>query len=120
MQRKFRLSKSNEFKRVRRFGKSYAHPLIVFIALRGGDEQAFTRFAFSAGRSVGNAVQRNRAKRLMRAAVQSFLGRIAPGWEVVLLARKPLPEAHFTEVQQALAGLLKRSRLLMENHGDEH
>lgn len=32
MQKRFRLSRSEDFKRVRRIGKSYAHPLVVLVA----------------------------------------------------------------------------------------
>ena len=100
MKRRFRLTSSTEFKRVRRFGKSYAHPLVVLIAHRREDDQ--TLFGVAAGRSVGKAVQRNRAKRRLRAAIQPALPNAAPGWDVVLIARQPLLEAPFSHVQAAL------------------
>jgi ribonuclease P protein component len=114
VQRRFRLTSSFEIKRVRRLGKSYAHPLLVLIAQR--NELATSRFAVSAGRSVGNAVQRNRAKRLLREAIRPLLSDIEPGWDVLLLARQPMEKATFQQSQEALVRLLERSKLLVNGN----
>lgn len=70
------------------------------------------RIGVSAGRSIGNAVRRNRAKRRLRAALHPYLERLQPGWDLVFLARKPLPEADFGEIQQAIETLLQRAGLI--------
>ena len=64
MNRRYRLTNSSDFQRVRRTGTSFAHPLAVLIVSPGN--VAETRFGFTAARSLGNAVRRNRAKRLLR------------------------------------------------------
>ncbi len=112
VQRRFRLTSSNDFKRVRRFGKSYAHPLLVLIAQK--NELRISRFAVSAGRSVGNAVQRNRAKRLLREAVRPLIPGITPGWDIVILARQPMEVATFIQIQEALTRLFQRAKLLVK------
>ena len=114
MERRFRLTGSADFQRVRRHGKSFAHPLIVLIASRSG--QPHTRFAVAAGRSLGSAVQRNRAKRQLRAALQPLFGRIEPGWDVLLLARRPMITASFQEIQAAMLSLFTRSQILQVSH----
>jgi ribonuclease P protein component len=113
---RFRLKGSADFKRVRRLGKSFAHPLIVLIALPNEQEQS--RFGIAAGRSVGNAVDRNRAKRILRAALQPLLSSIKPGWDIILLARRPLAGMKSQDAQSALNLLLKRARLIRESHAD--
>ena len=110
VRREFRLTRSTDFKRVRRFGKSFAHPLIVLVALPS--ESSETRIAVSAGRSVGGAVQRNRAKRLLREAIRPLLPGIPPGWNMVIISRHGLAEASFHETQTALRMLLRRARLI--------
>jgi ribonuclease P protein component len=110
VKRKFRLTRSTDFKRVRRLGKSYAHPLIVLVALPNELEQI--RCGVAAGRSVGGAVQRNRAKRILRAALQAYIASVQPGWDLVLIARAPLREATYQQTLAALSDLLQRSRLL--------
>lgn len=97
---------------MRRLGKSYAHPLVVLVSLPGEQDQ--THLGVSAGRSVGGAVQRNRAKRVLRAAVSPLLEQVPPGWEIVLVARKPLLDAPFSSVQNALRSLLVRAALIMD------
>jgi ribonuclease P protein component len=96
--------------RVRRTGKSYAHPLIILIA--SPNQQPISRFGVSASKAVGGAVSRNRAKRRMRAAVHSCLPRINSGWDIILIARAPLVDAEWPRVIEALNALLKRAQLL--------
>lgn len=111
MQRRFRLTRSENFKRVRQSGKSYAHPLLVLVAQANDGAQVHVGVA--AGRTVGTAVKRNRAKRLLRAAMQSLVSSVAPGWDLVLIARQPLPASDFFKVREALLTLLRRAELML-------
>ncbi len=69
------------------------------------------RVAVAAGRSVGGAVVRSRAKRLLRAGMQDLLPGLSRGWDLIVLARKPLPEAGFWKVRKALEAVLRRANL---------
>jgi ribonuclease P protein component len=71
-----------------------------------------SRFAIAAGRSIGNAVRRNKAKRILREAVRPSLAMITPGWDVVILARKPLSTAPYSEISTALNLLFSKANLL--------
>lgn len=141
MQRKFRLTRSEDFKRVRRFGKSYAHPLVVLIVQahdwrsRPEDKRnspvekygtsippAFgespvshprVKVGVAAGRTVGTAVYRNRAKRLLREAIRPLLPNITPGLDLILIARPGLVTATLEETRQALLTLLQRAKSLI-------
>jgi ribonuclease P protein component len=112
--RNFRLKQSTDLKRVRRSGKSYAHPFIVLVVLP--EEGVKTLFGVMAGRSVGNAVQRNRAKRLIREAIRPLLPKVLPGWKVIVIARKSLLNAEFTEISTSLQGLLARAKVLNDSN----
>ena len=117
MKRRFRLTRSTDFKRVRRSGKSYAHPLIVLYALRS--DHPVTRVGVTAGMTVGNAVRRNRAKRLLRAAMSKLISAVVPGSDLMLIARSPLADSNLDHTHAALLGLLKRAKLLSTTH-DAH
>jgi ribonuclease P protein component len=104
------LTSTTDFERVRRSGKSYAHPFIVLVVLPNEMDQS--RFGISAGRSIGNAVQRNRAKRILRETVRPLIPAIATGWDLVILARKPMANARYDEISTALTNLLSQARLL--------
>jgi len=72
------------------------------------------RFGFLASKGVGSAVDRNRAKRLLRQAVRGGQAQVAPGWDLVLIARKPLIRACQAEVDRALADLMRRAGVLRQ------
>ncbi|RMF48297.1 MAG: ribonuclease P protein component [Anaerolineae bacterium] len=110
VKRTFRLRKSTDFKRVRQRGKSYAHPLAVLITLP--NDLPLARIGISAGRSVGNAVYRNRAKRRLRAIASTLFPYITPGWDIVLLARKNIHHADHATLHNALVHLFHRAGLL--------
>lgn len=116
MNRKFRLTNTTDFKRVRQSGKSYAHPLLVLV--KQSNELVITRVAVSAGRSVGNAVQRNRAKRLIREVTRAIIPSITPGWDLILLARQSISKATYRQVRVALLSLLQRAKLLDKIYDD--
>jgi ribonuclease P protein component len=110
VQRKFRLTRSEDFKRVRRSGKSYAHPLVVLIVQT--HEQPRLKVGVAAGRTIGTAVHRNRAKRLLREAMRSLLPDIATNLDLILIARAGLVTASLEETRQALLNLLQRAQIL--------
>lgn len=107
----FRLRSSNDMERVRREGKSYAHPLTVLIACPQ-PEPAAPRIGVIAGRSVGGAVQRNRTKRLLREAIRIYAHQLAPGWDLILIARAPLTAVKLAQAQAAVQQLLHRAHVL--------
>ncbi len=110
MQRKFRLTRSEDFKRVRHSGKSFAHPLVVLVAQPGDSPQV--RVGVAAGKATGTAVHRNRAKRILREAIRPLLPSLAPGWDLILIARPALGTASLEQARSALWSLLRRASLI--------
>ena len=111
MNYRFRLTRSIDFTRVRNQGKSFAHPLVVLVKLPTAENRP--RVGISTSRSVGNAVQRNRAKRLLRESMRPSLPMLLPGWDLVLIARSRLVKAPFEDVKKAVNQLLRRAGLLV-------
>lgn len=114
MRRKNRLRANADFERLRREGHTWAHPLLVLSVHPNGLE--YSRFGFAVGRRIGKAVERNRIKRRMRESVRIRLKRreIATGWDVVLIARLPIRDASFHQVDEAIGLVLRRARMLDE------
>jgi ribonuclease P protein component len=110
VKQRFRLTRSTDFRRVRRSGKSYAHPLIVLY--QQASEHNGVRVGVAASRTVGSAVQRNRAKRLLRTAMSNVISQVSPGVDLLLIARSPLATATLGQAQIALLSLLRRAQLL--------
>jgi ribonuclease P protein component len=75
-----------------------------------------SRFGFAVGRRIGKAVTRNRVKRRMRESVRLRIKKheIAAGWDVVFIARYPIRDASFHQVDEAIGLVLCRAGVLKE------
>jgi ribonuclease P protein component len=96
-----RLSRSADFDRVFRQGRSHAgRELVLYVFPRGESERP--RLGLSVSRKVGGAVQRNQVKRLLREAFALEGGRLPTGTDVVVVARH---EANALAEREGLAGI---------------
>jgi ribonuclease P protein component len=112
VKRRFRLTRSNDIKRVRRFGKSYAHPLVVLVVSR--TETETRRIALITGKSVGGAVQRNLVRRRLRAISDGLIPVLDTGFEAVLIARGKSCEADFSTLTEAVRIVFQRASLIQK------
>lgn len=88
-----RLKRRSDFLRVARRGRKWAAPGLVLQASRRPQEarscgEIGPRVGFTVSRKVGNAVQRNRARRRLKAAADQVLPqRARPGEDYVIIGR---------------------------------
>ena len=97
-----RLSRSADFERVYRQGRSVANRWLVLYAFPNADAAAGPRLGLSVSRKVGGAVDRNRVKRLLREAFRAEAGRVPADRDIVVVAR---PEARDLAEREGLAGV---------------
>ena len=71
-----------------------------------------TRVGLTATKKVGNAVTRNRARRVMRAALCAVLPADAGGVDLVLVARAATPRLKSTQLEETLRRLCRKAGLL--------
>ena len=112
MQRRFRLTRRNDIKRVRQEGRSLANAVLVLGFLP--NQLKLNRTAVIAGRSVGGAVQRNFAKRRIRTALQTLQPDLDHGYDLILIARKPLLDADYQSIIDGMRSLFLQAGLLKE------
>ena len=114
VRREYRLRSNTDFQRIRREGRTFVQPLLV-MATRSNDLD-HSRVGFVVGRRIGKAVDRNRMKRRMRESIRLRVQRdeVSEGWDVVFIARHPMADASFHQVDEAIGLLLRRAGLVSE------
>lgn len=95
------LNRNGDFVRIYRRGKSQVHPLLVTYILR--NRSNCPRVGITATKKVGGAVQRNRAKRVIRAAYASLGYPLPPGYDVVFVARGRTTLAKSTQISEVMS-----------------
>ncbi len=104
------LRKRAEFLATRK-GARWACPLFVLEAIKRPDASAeqTARFGFTVSKKVGGAVERNRIKRRLRAAVSQLQAQWArPDFDYVLIARRPALDTPFQTITRDLATAIQR------------
>jgi ribonuclease P protein component len=109
-----RLSRSADFDRVFRHGRSHAgRELVLYVFPRGESEPP--RLGLSVSRKVGGAVQRNKVKRLLREAFSLEGQRLPAGTDAVVVARH---EANALAEREGLAGIRRVLSQLVDRVAD--
>jgi len=121
-----RLSRSEDFTRAYRAGRSVASKyLVLYYFERSEAESAGTsggvRVGFSVSKRLGNAVDRNRMKRALREAFRANSRSLAGSTDLVFVARAPVADLLEAEGQRAVEGKMievLRKASLMRGEGE--
>lgn len=99
------LKENKDFRRLYYRGKSEASPCLVTYASRRSNGE--TRVGITSGKKIGNAVKRNRARRLIRAAFSELEPRLNGSWDIVFVARTKTTCVKMQEVLLQMENQLK-------------
>jgi ribonuclease P protein component len=112
-----RLSRSAEFERVYRQGRSVGNRFLVLYSFprsSAGEPGDGARLGVSVSRKIGGAVERNRVKRLLREAFATLTDRVPDDHDVVVVAR---PEVRDLAEREGLEGVRGALEELVEKAG---
>ncbi len=110
MKRENRLTQNTDFERVRRCGKSYAHPLVLLQATKREDDEL--KIGIVVSRAIGSAVIRNRTKRRIRACISETLPSIRTGWNLVFIPRHQVTITSYEVLKRVCLELLTRAKVI--------
>jgi ribonuclease P protein component len=86
-----RVRKRAEYLEIQSGGVRVSGDCLVFILLRRPAGSP-VRLGITASRKIGGAVQRNRARRLIREAFRAVFSELPPALDIVVIVRKPIAE----------------------------
>jgi ribonuclease P protein component len=90
MHKEERLKKNSQFAEVYSNGRSWANGLLALRTLPNGLD--INRYGFSVSKRLGKPTRK--------------------GWDLVVVARQPASAASYKQLEEALADLLKKGRLI--------
>ena len=99
------IKKNREYRRIYNRGKSVADRNMVLFSMENNLENC--RFGFTASKKIGNAVIRNRVRRLFKEACRLNLEKFKNGFDYVLMARYAIVGVKYQQVEKSLLKLLK-------------
>ncbi|WAH37007.1 ribonuclease P protein component [Alicyclobacillus dauci] len=112
LQSEYRLKDNRDFRRVFRRGKSFATGRLVLYYC--DNRLGSFRVGFSISKKVGNAVVRNRVKRLLRAVFQSLLPMLVDKHiDIVVVCRKDAALASYDELLRDVMKLLQKAKVVL-------
>ena len=103
------IRRNNEFGRVYARGKSYVNQALVLYVLKTRGKR--TRVGLTATKKIGHAVQRNRARRVMKAAIDEHLDYNIGGYDLVFVARGMTPRLKSWQLSSIVAKLFAQAGL---------
>ena len=94
------IKKNRDFTRMYRRAKTKTGPLLVTYCAR--NRLGHNRIGITASKRVGDAVRRNRAKRVIRAAYTGLEQQLPQGYDFIFVARSRTAHCKMQPVQQAM------------------
>lgn len=94
------LCKNHEFRRAYTKGKNFVGSLIVTYVRK--NRLGVTKVGITTSKKIGNAVMRNRSRRVIREAFRQLFPQVKPGYDLVIVARGRTPFCKSTQVKEQL------------------
>lgn len=107
------LKENKDFKRLYYRGKSQASSCLVTYAMK--NRQNICRYGITASKKTGGAVERNRSRRVIRAAYSLLEDRVNGGWDFVFVARGKTSSVKMQKVYSQMEKQLKALGVIDEN-----
>lgn len=112
MDKKYRLRKNMEFKRVYNGGKSYWNRNLILYVKKNGLENS--RIGITITKKIGDAVVRNRIRRRMKEIYRLKLGNIKVGYDLIFIPKKNVVGLSYKDLESAMIHITGIARILKD------
>lgn len=106
------LKLNSDFRRVYGRGRSQASPALVTYTLK--NRAGICRIGITTGKKLGGAVERNRCRRVIRAAFRTLAPACGGGWDIVFVARHKTGQLKSTQIEAVMREHLKKAGILRD------
>lgn len=117
MDRTYSLKRHKEFRFTYRTGRQVGGGSFVLVTARNRKDKV--QVGFSVSKKIGNSVQRNRAKRRLKACFSPLLPVVKPGYNLIFIARSSALTAPFLSMQKSMVAALQRAGVYEERPAQE-
>ena len=104
------ISKNYEFKRGYKRGKNFVSPLVVCYVVK--NRYKYLRVGITTSKKIGNAVKRNRARRLIRESFRLLNLDHTLGYDIIIVARSKTTYSNMQKVKKEIENHLKEAGII--------
>lgn len=112
LRKPLRLHRRDDFERLRQHGQTRAHALMILSLLP--NDLPHNRYGFIVSKQIGSATIRNRVRRLLRESVRLTHPHLKTGYDLVLIARRPLVGKPYAVVDRTVYELFRQAGLVRD------
>ncbi|MCQ4021959.1 MULTISPECIES: ribonuclease P protein component [unclassified Ruminococcus] len=102
-----KIKENRDFQRIYKKGKSFVSPVLVTYVFKNRSRNV--RYGITTSKKTGNAVQRNRSRRIIRAAFAEISEQIPMGYDFIFVARGKTSAQKSTDIVVCMLKQLKQA-----------
>ena len=111
------LRRIEDFSAIYSRGKSVGERYIVLFYKK--NNLGYSRRAFLASKKVGKAVQRNRARRLMKESLRALADSFPQGYDYIFIARNTIVNSKCADVKKSIEAAIKKTGLMKNSEKEK-
>ncbi len=108
------LNKNGDFRRLYHRGTTVADPALVIYYMK--NHAGICRIGITTGKKIGNAVERNRSRRIIKAAFNDLIAFVPPCYDFVFVARSRTKYKKSTEIKVIMESAFKKAKIIGDNN----
>lgn len=112
MDKKYRLRKNQDFKKVYKRGKNYWNRNLILHVMENGLDHS--RVGFTVSKKIGNSVVRNRVKRRLKEIFRRNFNNVKEEYDIIIIPKRNVVSIGHKELESAMLHVLKLADLLKD------